>query len=158
MTFLSDGALKDELNLRGYRSTPQRQKVLSIFMALAQGEHLSAEDLHKALREDGVGDAAPNRNHISLSTVYRTLHLMVCMGLVRELELAEGHKHYELNRPLRDHHHIVCLHCNQTLEFEESSVAEIGEKTAKDAGYHVLDCQLILYGICADCTEDRKVG
>lgn len=144
MTFLSDEALKNELNARGYRSTPQRQKVLRIFMELAQGEHLSAEDLHQVLAEDS--------DRISLSTVYRTLHLMVYMGLLRELELAEGHKHYELNRPLKDHHHIVCVHCNTTLEFVENSVAKIGERTAQASGYHVLDCQLTLYGICASCT------
>ncbi len=148
MTFLSDEALKNELNARGYRSTPQRQKVLNIFMALTQGNHLSAEDLRKTLTEDG--------ERISLSTVYRTLHLMVYMGLLRELELAEGHKHYELNRPLRDHHHIVCVHCNATLEFEERSVTEIGEKTAKASGYHVLDCQLTLYGVCASCATKQK--
>ncbi|NJM98674.1 MAG: transcriptional repressor [Phormidesmis sp. RL_2_1] len=145
MTFLSDAALKDELNARGYRSTPQRQKVLSIFMSLTQGEHLSAEDLHKILEKDG--------ERISLSTVYRTIHLMVLMGLLRELELAEGHKHYELNRPLRDHHHIVCVYCNKTLEFTESSITEIGERTADAAGYHLLDCQLTLYGVCMHCTE-----
>ena len=147
MTFLSDQALKDTLNNKGFRSTAQRQKVLRIFMALPQGEHLSAEDLHVTLVKEG--------DRISLSTVYRTLHLMVSIGLLRELELAEGHKHYELNRPFRDHHHIVCLNCNQTLEFIESSVAEIGEKTASSAGYQVLDCQLTLYGICTDCTSDR---
>ncbi len=149
MTFLSDAALKDELNARGYRSTPQRQKVLSIFTALTQGEHLSAEDLHRILENDS--------ERISLSTVYRTLHLMVYMGLLRELELAEGHKHYELNRPMRDHHHIVCVHCNTTLEFAERSVAEIGEKTAKSAGYYVLDCQLTLYGVCASCKAEQKI-
>ena len=116
-------------------------------MELTQGEHLSAEDLHTLLEEEG--------ERISLSTVYRTLHLMVYMGLLRELELAEGHKHYELNRPLRDHHHIVCVHCNQTLEFAETSVSQIGENTAKSAGYHVLDCQLTLYGICANCTAQH---
>ena len=147
MPFLSDDALKVELNNRGYRSTPQRKKVLSIFMELAQGEHLSAEDLHRLLEKEG--------ERISLSTVYRTLHLMVYMGLLRELELAEGHKHYELNRPLRDHHHIVCVHCNATLEFAESSVAQIGERTARTAGYHVLDCQLTLYGICGSCKNQQ---
>ncbi|MEL6604934.1 MAG: Fur family transcriptional regulator [Cyanobacteria bacterium J06614_10] len=148
MTSLSDIALKDELNARGYRSTPQRQKVLSIFMSLPQGEHLSAEDLHKTLEQDG--------ERISLSTVYRTIHLMVSMGLLRELELAEGHKHYELNRPLQEHHHIVCVHCNQTLEFSEKSITEIGEKTVEAAGYHLLDCQLTLYGVCARCIEKQK--
>ena len=150
MTSLSDEALKDELNARGYRATPQRQKVLSTFTALTQGEHLSAEDLHRTLEADG--------ERISLSTVYRTLHLMVYMGLLRELELAEGHKHYELNRPMRDHHHIVCVHCNKTLEFSEDSIARIGENTAKTAGYQVLDCQLTLYGICTNCIEEQQGG
>lgn len=148
MLSLSDSALKDALNARGYRATPQRQKVLSIFMELTQGEHLSAEDLHNLLEADG--------ERISLSTVYRTLHLMVYMGLLRELELAEGHKHYELNRPLKDHHHIVCVHCNATVEFAANSIAKIGEKTASSAGYHVLDCQLTLYGICANCTAQQQ--
>ena len=148
MPFSSDLALKEELNARGYRATPQREKVLRIFMELTQGEHLSAEDLHNLLEKDG--------ERISLSTVYRTLHLMVYIGLLRELELAEGHKHYELNRPLKDHHHIVCVHCNTTVEFAERSVATIGEKTATSAGYHVLDCQLTLYGICAACTAQQQ--
>ena len=147
MAFLSDQALKDELNNRGYRSTAQRQKVLRIFMALPQGEHLSAEELHAALVRDG--------EKISLSTVYRTLHLMVSIGLLRELELAEGHKHYELSRPFRDHHHLVCLSCNQTIEFSESFNTDIGERTANNAGYQVLDCQLTLYGICQKCQAKR---
>ena len=147
MTFLSDRALKDKLNHKGYRSTAQRQKVLRIFMSLPQGEHLSAEDLHEALQREG--------SRISLSTIYRTLHLMVSIGLLRELELAEGHKHYELSRPSRDHHHLVCLSCNQTIEFTESFITDLGEKTANNAGYQVLDCQLTLYGICASCAEKR---
>ena len=147
MTFLSDRALKDKLNNKGYRATSQRQKVLRIFMSLPQGEHLSAEELHSTLVAEG--------NRISLSTVYRTLHLMVSIGLLRELELAEGHKHYELSRPSRDHHHLVCLNCNQTLEFSESFITDIGEKTAQNAGYQVLDCQLTLYGICDRCAKNR---
>ena len=147
MTFLSDRALKDKLNNKGYRSTSQRQKVLRVLMSLPQGEHLSAEELHETLKE----------NRISLSTVYRTLHLMVSIGIVRELELAEGHKHYELSRPSRDHHHLVCLNCNQTLEFAESFITALGEKTAESAGYQVLDCQLTLYGICSSCATNRSV-
>ena len=121
MSFYSDDALKSELNARGYRSTPQRQKILNIFQTLTQGNHLSAEDLHDVLRDDG--------ERISLSTVYRTLHLMVYMGLLRELELAEGHKHYELNRPLRDHHHhLVCVQCGQTVEFQENKIGRASRR------------------------------
>lgn len=137
--------LRAELNARGYRLTPQRQKILDIFCALPQGRHLSAEELHQALTQGG--------ETIGLSTVYRTIHLMVYMGILRELELAEGHKHYELNRPLREHHHhLVCVYCNQTIEFSEAQVDQVGEKQAHGAGYYILDCQLTLYGICPNCS------
>ena len=151
MPFYSDDVWKSELNARGYRSTPQRQKILNIFQTLNQGDHLSAEELHALLKGGG--------ERISLSTVYRTLHLLVYMGLLRELEFAEGHKHYELNRPLRDqHHHLVCVQCGQTIEFAENNIDRIGQGHADNSGYHVLDCQLMLYGVCPSCQSRNKPG
>ncbi|NET08759.1 MAG: transcriptional repressor [Symploca sp. SIO2B6] len=140
----SNHTLKDQLNDRGFRFTSQRLKILKIFQGLPRGEHWSADDLHKKLVEQN--------ERISLSTVYRTLHMMTNMGILRELELAEGHKHYELNRASSEHHHhLVCVHCNQTIEFSEDVVDAIGQKQANSMGYQVLDCQLTLYGVCADC-------
>jgi Fur family ferric uptake transcriptional regulator len=136
-------SLKAFLNERGFRLTPQRQTILHIFQTLPQGDHLSAEDLHKILRRQG--------ERISLSTVYRTLHLMAYMGILRELELAEGHKHYELNAPNRQqHHHLVCVQCNQTIEFESDLIDRIGSKQAENEGYHLLDCQLTVYVVCPE--------
>lgn len=140
----SDDILRQQLNDRGLRFTPQRVKILKIFQALPRGIHWSAEELHEELVEQ--------QERISLSTVYRTLHMMTNMGILRELELAEGHKHYELNRSsVEQHHHLVCVHCNHTLEFAEAVVDKIGGKQADSLGYHVLDCQLTLYGVCPDC-------
>jgi Fur family ferric uptake transcriptional regulator len=139
-------SLKALLNRRGFRLTPQRQTILHIFQTLPQGDHLSAEDLHTILRSGG--------ERISLSTVYRTLHLMAFMGILRELELAEGHKHYELNLPYREqHHHLVCVQCNQTLEFKCDLTDRIGSKQADGEGYCLLDCQLTIYAICPEAIE-----
>lgn len=138
--------LKDELNKRGFRLTSQRQEILSIFQVVPQGQHLSAEELHALLKKNG--------SSISLSTVYRTLHVMTHMGILRELELAEEHKHYELNLPNPGrHHHLVCVQCNRTLEFENDVVTQIGIRQAETAGYHVLDCQLTIFGICPAAVE-----
>lgn len=146
MAAYSEDDLKADLNARGYRLTTQRQRILEIFRAIPQGKHLSAEDLHNTLTQSG--------ERIGLSTVYRTLHLMVYMGMLRELELAEGHKHYELNRPLRErHHHLVCVYCNKTIEFSENQIDQVGKKQANSAGYYILDCQLTLYGICPECGD-----
>ncbi|MGI0492037.1 Fur family transcriptional regulator [Alkalinema pantanalense CENA528] len=137
-------SLKAELNERGWRMTAQRETILQVFQNLERGKHLSAEDLFHLLK--GQGEA------ISLSTVYRTLKMMARMGILRELELAEGHKHYELNQPHpHHHHHLICVRCNKTIEFKTESVLKTGMKVAQKEGYHLLDCQLTIHAVCPTC-------
>jgi Fur family ferric uptake transcriptional regulator len=137
-------SLKAELNERGWRLTPQRETILQVFQNLPEGKHLSAEDLYNVLEGNGEG--------ISLSTIYRTLKLMARMGILRELELAEGHKHYELNQPYpHHHHHLICVRCNKTIEFKSDSILKVGSKTAQKEGYHLLDCQLTIHAVCPAC-------
>ncbi|MEA5616782.1 transcriptional repressor [Cronbergia sp. UHCC 0137] len=144
MTVYTTGSLKAELNDRGWRLTPQREIILHIFQELPQGEHLSAEDLYQRLETDGEG--------ISLSTIYRTLKLMARMGILRELELGEGHKHYEINQPYpHHHHHLICVKCNTTIEFKNDSILKIGSKTSQKEGFHLLDCQLTIHAVCPKC-------
>jgi Fur family transcriptional regulator, ferric uptake regulator len=137
-------SLKAELNDKGWRLTPQRETILHIFQNLPEGKHLSAEELHDTLAEQG--------NPISLSTIYRTVKLMARMGILRELELAEGHKHYELNQPYpHHHHHLICVRCNKTIEFRSDTVLKVGTKTAQKEGFHLLDCQLSIHAVCPQC-------
>jgi Fur family ferric uptake transcriptional regulator len=144
MSFYTASSLKAELNERGWRMTPQREQILQVFQNLNKGHHLSAEDLYQLLQSEN--------QHISLSTIYRTLKLMARMGILRELELAEGHKHYELNQPYPyHHHHLICVRCNKTIEFKSDSILKVGSKTAKKEGYHLLDCQLTIHAICPTC-------
>lgn len=144
MTAYTTTSLKAELNERGWRLTPQRETILQIFQNLPKGNHLSAEDLYHLLESEG--------EVISLSTIYRTLKLMARMGILRELELAEGHKHYEINQPSpHHHHHLICVRCNKTIEFKNDSILRMGTKTSKKEGYHLLDCQLIIHAVCPAC-------
>jgi Fur family transcriptional regulator, ferric uptake regulator len=137
-------SLKSELNERGWRLTPQREVILNVFQNLAEGTHLSAEDLFNTLQEQG--------NPISLSTIYRTVKLMARMGILRELEFAEDHKHYEINQPYPNHHHhLICVKCNRTIEFKSESILKVGSKTAEKEGFHLLDCQLLIHAICPKC-------
>lgn len=137
-------ALKAELNERGWRMTPQRETLLKTFQDLPEGEHLSAEDLLEVLRDKG--------EEVSLSTIYRNIKLMARMGILRELELAEGHKRYELNQPSpHHHHHLICVRCNKTIEFKNDSVLKVGARTADKSGYQLLDCQLTIHAVCPTC-------
>lgn len=137
-------SLKAELNELGWRLTTQREIILNTFMELPKGNHLSVEDLHDLLSRQGTP--------ISLATIYRNTKLMAHMGILRELEFAEGHKHYELNEPEPNHHHhLICVKCNETIEFRSDSVLKIGKTKAKQAGFHLLDCQLTIHAICPSC-------
>lgn len=151
MTAYTATSLKAELNDRGWRLTPQRETILTVFQNLAKGNHLSAEDLHSLLEDE--------KDPISLSTIYRTVKLMARLGILRELELGEGHKHYELNQPYPyHHHHLICVKCNRTIEFKSDSVLKVGSKTAQKEGFHLLDCQLSIHAICPPCQRSLLPG
>ncbi len=120
-----------------------REKILHVFQNLPKGNHLSAEELQELLDKRGEG--------ISLSTIYRSVKLMSRMGILRELELAEGHKHYELNQPYpHHHHHLVCIQCNKTIEFNNDSILKHSLKQCEKEGFQLIDCQLTVMAICPE--------
>ncbi|MGP1386757.1 MAG: Fur family transcriptional regulator [Thainema sp.] len=132
------------LNQEGFRFTIQRQRILDLFKTCDEGQHLSAEEIHQYLSTQGAS--------VSLSTIYRALHVMVDLNLLRELELAEGKKYYELSvSHSSNHHHLVCVECGAVVEFEEDLMAQIGSSQTETRGYALLDCQFTIYGICPKC-------
>jgi Fur family ferric uptake transcriptional regulator len=138
-------ALRSGLRGRGQRLTPQRQRVLALFERIGEGNHLSAEEVHqRLLRAD---------ERVSLATVYRTLRLLSSMELLRELELAEGGRRFELaiDDDHRDHHHLVCVRCGQTKEFESEAVLSAGEAAAGFHGFRLLECVLNVRALCPNC-------
>jgi len=138
------GSLRHDLNDRGQRLTPQRQRVLDLFERIGGGHHLSAEDVHlQLLRAD---------NKVSLATVYRTLRLLSSMDLLRELELPEGSRRFELaTAEDHDHHHLVCAVCGRTEEFENPLVVQAGAEAAAQHGFRLLSSSLTVRGLCGAC-------
>ncbi len=136
------------LRKQGYRITSQRETIIRIFQE-ADGKHLSAEDVHEILyRQD---------ENISLATTYRTLRVLVTMNILRELDFAESHKHYELiEKDSPPHHHIICLNCNETIEFEDERINELGRSIAKKFGVELLDMQFQIFANCPEKVNSEK--
>lgn len=133
--------LTESLRQRGLRLTPQRETILDLFFELPEGEHLSAEELQHLLEK--------KHSDISLATSYRTLKLLASMGVLRELDFAEDHKHYELARnPLAPHHHIICVDCGTTDEFESDEIIRLAQEIAKEKGIELIDVQFKLFANC----------
>ncbi len=141
----SDG-LRTSLHDRGQRLTPQRQRVLELFQQIGEGAHLSAEEVHQRLLRA--------QERVSLATVYRTLRLLSSMELLQELELPDGGRRFELTGDAhRDHHHLVCVRCGRTEEFENTAVLVAGDEAAKAHAFRLLDCVLTVRALCPRCAE-----
>jgi Fur family ferric uptake transcriptional regulator len=141
---LTSAALRTSLHNRGQRLTPQRQRILGLFEGLGEGSHLSAEEVHQRL----LG----SEGRVSLATVYRTLRLLSSMGLLQELELPEGGRRFELaGASHRDHHHLVCVRCGRTEEFENAAVLAAGNAAADGHGFQLLECVLNVRALCPGC-------
>lgn len=137
----------DSLRKKGHRITAQRETILAIFREQEHGTHLSAEELYGILKE--------RASNVSLATTYRTLKLLSQLGLLRELDFAEGHKHYELKQDNQPHQHIICLACNKTLEFEDHFLEEAGQKIGARYNFEVIDAQFKIFGMCPDCRQQK---
>lgn len=132
-----------DLRRRGYRITPQRERILRVFQELPGGMHLSAEDLYQRLSTEDP--------KISLATAYRTLKLLASLGLLREVDFAEGHKHYEFSREDTPHQHMICVQCGTTIEFSGEALEAAARAAAEEFGFAVLDVQFKIFGRCAAC-------
>lgn len=143
--------LLQSLRQKGYRVTPQRELIIKIFQEAGVDKHLSAEDVYEVLKS--------TNEQISLATTYRTLRMLVKMNVLRELDFAESHKHYELiDSDSPPHHHIICLNCNKTIEFEDDEINRLGQLIAEKYSVEVVDMQFQIFGNCLHekDDEDRK--
>jgi Fur family ferric uptake transcriptional regulator len=139
--------LRTSLRDRGQRLTPQRERMLGLFERLEEGRHLSAEEAHQKLRARG--------EQVSLATVYRTLRLLSGMGLLKELEVAEGGRRFELaGHDDRHHHHLVCVRCGRIEEFENGVVLAAASAAANRHGFRVLDGVLNVRALCPTCSRE----
>ncbi len=141
-----------ELKSAGLKATTPRLKILELFQKRAQagqGRHLSAEDVYKALVEEGVD--------IGLATVYRVLSQFEHAGLVVRHHFEPERATYELED--NGHHdHIVCLSCNELIEFVDPEIEAAQRLIAKRYGYELCDHSMVLYGLCPECRKKEHVA
>lgn len=138
-TFDPRAILKD----RRLRATPER---LATIAALARADApLSLADLAKRIRAD-----APH-----LATLYRTVRTLEIAGLIRRVDMAHRHAHYEFLAPgAAHHHHIVCRLCGKIAELEHVEARALESRELAAAGFVDADAHTLEYfGTCASCAH-----
>jgi Fur family transcriptional regulator, ferric uptake regulator len=124
----------------GLKATLPRRKILELFEA-SKVRHLSAEDVYKALMQEGLD--------VGLATVYRVLTQFEQAGLLTRQNFEHGKAVFELNQG-GHHDHLVCLQCGRVEEFYDPDIERRQNEVARQRGFSLHGHSLALY---ADCTK-----
>lgn len=84
------------------------------------------------------------------TTVYRTLDLLVDLGLVREHKCGEGAAQYE-PAARGPHSHLLCQRCGRLENLDETLQAEIQATLLARHGFVAELESYPVLGLCADC-------
>jgi len=139
-----DQRLKELEALCREHNTPctlQRRLVLET--VLGRRDHPSADQVYE--------DVAGRSPGISRATVHRTLDFLVSLGLVSRA-CHPGHV-ARFDAITENHHHLVCMHCDQMIDFEDCDLPELKLPDASDSGFEVTGYRVQFRGICRECRE-----
>jgi len=128
------------LREQGYRLTPQRNLIWEVLRDA--GRHVTAEEVAAEVRR-----TLPD---VNVSTVYRTLELLVSLDLVVETRLEGAASYYEVS-PEPTHHHFVCTRCGMVGHFGDELLAPVHEELTRRHDFAVGQIQVTALGLCRDC-------
>lgn len=135
---------------QGYRLTIPREAILHVLTNTE--EHLSAEDIYMVVHQKYPA--------IGLTTVYRTLDILVQMGVVFKFDFGDGRSRYELTEHFsgkKHHHHLICTMCSRIIDYtdfidDELELLDRTKKTlSKKHNFQITGHMMQFYGLCEKC-------
>jgi len=87
---------------------------------------------------------------VNMSTVYRTLELLVSLDLVVETHLEGSRCYYEVS-PEPTHHHFVCTQCGAVGHFSDELLAAVHQELGERREFAVSQIQVTALGLCREC-------
>jgi Fur family ferric uptake transcriptional regulator len=138
----------NKFSSEGLRLTLPRQAIMDILNK--SNKHLSAEDIYFTVHKKYPG--------IGLTTIYRTLDLLLTMGVLYKFDFGDGKARYELISKMGEHHHhLICKRCGKIIDYDEfleeekGLVKKIENTLSKKHRFKIDSHQLHFYGLCSNC-------
>ncbi len=136
---------REFLEIRGEKLTEQRRVLVRhIFNT---HKHFDADELVRDLLDAG--------QHVSRSTVYRTLRLLVEAGLLRELRLT-NRSAFEHDYGYPAHEHLHCTSCNRIVEFSNAEILKLRDTVSLTHGFRPSGHRFLISGICSACSRSHS--
>jgi Fe2+ or Zn2+ uptake regulation protein len=86
---------------------------------------------------------------IALATVYRSLHALEKLGLVKAVDAGTSAKRYEAVRAA--HAHVRCTRCGKIEDLTLPDPEDLDHLARKQTGYDVQGHDIVFEGICPEC-------
>jgi Fur family ferric uptake transcriptional regulator len=128
---------------KGMRMTEQRRVIARVLAS--SDDHPDVEELYRRCVK--VDD------HISISTVYRTVRLFEDSGIIERHDFREGRARYE-TAPEAHHDHLINLRSGEVIEFQSEEIERLQTEVARKLGYKLIDHRLELYAV--PLTDEKK--
>lgn len=128
-----------------------QQAIAELVRDIPRGTHLTAPEVYRRAKDLGL--------QVSLSTVYRTLHILQSHGNVSTVSGDRGLR-YEAAGSGEDHDHLICLKCGLTIEFVDDLIRGFGKSVAQRKGFEHTSSRFDILGLCSDCQdrdEDHRI-
>jgi Fur family ferric uptake transcriptional regulator len=131
------------------RWTVPREAILNLLSR--RSKHMSAKEIHAILYRMYPG--------IGLTTVYRTLDLLVRAGFINRFTSGDGQNMYEFKSEEKKehHHHLTCIQCGKIIDYSDfveeelEFIKKIEESLARKHNFNVLGHNIEFYGLCDKC-------
>ena len=135
---------------KGHRLTAPRKAILSLLNQT--DEHPSIEEIYFEVHKKYPS--------IGITTVYRTLDLLVSWSVVHKFDFGEGKARYELiDHPngLGHHHHLICNKCKSIINYSEfineetKLISKLDKRLSNKFNFNIQNHIIEFYGICKNC-------
>ena len=107
---------------------------------------------HHPLTNKEIFGAMP-KGACDLATIYRSMHLLEGMGIIKRFDFGDGVARFELVTAGDDghHHHLICVRCAQIVEIVDCFAPELEQEIAARNGFTAITHKLEFFGVCARC-------
>ena len=139
--------LRHELRDHGYGVTARRMAIYDVL--LETNDHICVEHILEHLTSDHP------TWRVNKTTVYRTLSLLLDLGLIYEMRHDDGRTQYELAMH-GPHGHLLCTSCGQLQDLDPAFTATTTQHLRAHQGFDVDLTTHALLGLCEQCAAAAR--
>ena len=134
------------LHLNKKSVTPERLNILAIIYKLSGPA--DTETIHKFVET--------NFGHVSLTTIYYVIDVLLQAKIIRKLNLVDGGPDFfEKTIDTEEHAYSICSYCGKVRTLSMKKIAEDLKKLPAQ-NFHIESTSLLFHGECRNCADKRN--